>query len=253
MKNLINKSIISLMFIAIIGGTVFAVAAPQVASAADLKCSSSFLTFPTWFKGLTKEEQPGGAPGDCGIINPNVLNSNPNSNDGLQKFIFQIASNIIQIGLQLVVYITIFFILFGGFKLITSSGVESSVAEARKTIANASIGLVISISAIAIVNLLAGILIGQSSTQATINGASTGIPVITADLVLRNGLNILYLLIGTLSVVMIIVSGITYVTSSGNEKSVSKAKNTILYSVIGLAVSILAFTITQFIIGSFKS
>jgi hypothetical protein len=46
---------------------------------------------------------------------------------------------------------------------------------------------------------------------------------------------------------MIIIAGLSYVTSSGDSGKVVKAKNTILYAVIGLAVIIFAFAITSFI------
>ena len=78
------------------------------------------------------------------------------------------------------------------------------------------------------------------------------IPVISADDVLKNGLNIAYFLLGSIAVVMIIVAGITMTTSGGDAEAVKKAKNTILYSVIGLIVVLMAFTITQFIMRSFR-
>lgn len=78
-----------------------------------------------------------------------------------------------------------------------------------------------------------------------------GIPKITANELLQNGLNIAYYAIGAIAVVMIIIAGFTMVTSGGDAEAVKKAKNTILYSVIGLIFVILAFTITHFVIGIF--
>ena len=78
------------------------------------------------------------------------------------------------------------------------------------------------------------------------------IPTVSANTVLQNGLNIFYFIIGAVSIIMIIVAGFTYVTSGGDSAAVTKAKNTILYSVIGLVVAILAFTITSFVIGALK-
>lgn len=78
-----------------------------------------------------------------------------------------------------------------------------------------------------------------------------GIPKITANELLQNGLNIAYYAIGAIAVVMIIIAGFTMVTSGGDAEAVKKAKNTIFYSVIGLIFVILAFTITHFVIGIF--
>ncbi|MEI7689538.1 MAG: hypothetical protein WCI79_01055 [Candidatus Saccharibacteria bacterium] len=73
-------------------------------------------------------------------------------------------------------------------------------------------------------------------------------PVITPEQVLQNGLNIAYFAIGIVAVVMIIVSGFTLFTSGGDAEAVKKAKNTIMYAVIGLVVVIIAYAITKFII-----
>ncbi len=60
--------------------------------------------------------------------------------------------------------------------------------------------------------------------------------------------NILLFLIGAVSVIMLIYGGIRYTTSGGNAKSVESAKNTIMYSIIGLIVAILAYAIIQFVV-----
>lgn len=63
--------------------------------------------------------------------------------------------------------------------------------------------------------------------------------------------NVLLFLVGTLSVVMIIYGGITYTTSAGDAGKVARAKNTILYSVVGLVVSFLSYAIVNWVLGIF--
>ncbi len=53
-------------------------------------------------------------------------------------------------------------------------------------------------------------------------------------------------LIGLLAVIVIIIGGVTFVTSQGDAAKVTKGKNTILYGVIGLVVALLAFAIVNF-------
>ena len=48
---------------------------------------------------------------------------------------------------------------------------------------------------------------------------------------------------------IIIVSGILYTTSAGDSARVKTAKNAITYAVVGIVVILLAFTITNFVIG----
>ena len=60
-------------------------------------------------------------------------------------------------------------------------------------------------------------------------------------------------LIGSIAVLMLIYGGIRYTISGGNEKSVTAAKNTILYAVVGIVIAVLAFAIVNFVITALLS
>jgi len=138
MTKKIRNWIAALLFVATAGGATLSVAAPQAAFAA---CNDQLLTFPAWYKGLTD--------GDCNI-------KSPKDAGGLSTFIWTIVLNIIEIGLQLVGYISVGFIIRGGFKYMTSVGEAAEMAKAKKIVMDAVIGLVISIFSVAIINLVAG-------------------------------------------------------------------------------------------------
>jgi hypothetical protein len=53
-----------------------------------------------------------------------------------------------------------------------------------------------------------------------------------------------------LSLIFIIVGGLRYVLSDGNDQKVKQAKETIIYAIVGLVVSLSAFAIVRFILGS---
>ena len=57
-------------------------------------------------------------------------------------------------------------------------------------------------------------------------------------------------IIGLIAVIMIIIGGIKYVTSQGDPSRTKSAKDTILYSVIGLIIALAAFAIVSFILDS---
>jgi len=65
--------------------------------------------------------------------------------------------------------------------------------------------------------------------------------------------NVLLFIVGAISVIMLIIGGIRYTVSGGDSTAVTSAKNTILYAVIGIIVSLLAFAVVNFVIGSFIS
>jgi hypothetical protein len=64
-------------------------------------------------------------------------------------------------------------------------------------------------------------------------------------------INVLLFIVGIISVIMIIVGGIMYTTSAGDSGTVTKAKNTIMFAVIGLIVAFLAFAIVNWVIDQF--
>ncbi|NCU38955.1 hypothetical protein EOL96_07985 [Candidatus Saccharibacteria bacterium] len=68
----------------------------------------------------------------------------------------------------------------------------------------------------------------------------------------QNLINLLLFLIGIVAVVMIVIGGFHYVVSNGDANKTAAAKNTILYSVIGLIVAILASFIVTFVVDQFK-
>ena len=76
-----------------------------------------------------------------------------------------------------------------------------------------------------------------------------------ADLIGPNGVftqitNTVLYVVGIISVIMLIYGGLRYVISGGDSKKVTDAKNTILYAIIGLIISILAFAIVNFVINA---
>lgn len=69
-----------------------------------------------------------------------------------------------------------------------------------------------------------------------------------ANAIIKNVTNTLSFVAGVAAVIAIIIGGIMYITSAGDEKRIESAKNTILYAVIGLVVAILAYAIANFVI-----
>lgn len=63
-------------------------------------------------------------------------------------------------------------------------------------------------------------------------------------------INMLLYAVGIVSVVAIIIGGIYYTTSTGDQSKIQTAKNTILYAVIGLVVAMFAFAIVNFVVAN---
>lgn len=89
----------------------------------------------------------------------------------------------------------------------------------------------------------------SGQTEDAVNNAGTGSTMSSAIGVI---LNSVYIIIGIVAVIYLIIGAIGYSTSQGDSEKVKKAKNTIIYSLIGLVISVLAFAITTFILNQFK-
>ncbi len=68
------------------------------------------------------------------------------------------------------------------------------------------------------------------------------------DGVFKTVTNILLYIVGAISVIMLIIGGIRYVVSGGDQNAVTSAKNTILYAIVGIVVAILAFAAVNFVV-----
>ena len=65
-----------------------------------------------------------------------------------------------------------------------------------------------------------------------------------------NIINAIIGVLGFVCVVVMIVGGVNYMISAGDSGKVTKAKNTILYGLIGLVICVLAFAIVNFLISN---
>lgn len=65
---------------------------------------------------------------------------------------------------------------------------------------------------------------------------------------IKNILGAVFIVAGIIAVIVLVIGGINYMMSQGDPGKVKKAKDTILYGIIGLIVSLLAFAIVQFVL-----
>jgi hypothetical protein len=62
--------------------------------------------------------------------------------------------------------------------------------------------------------------------------------------------NILVFLTGAISVLMIIIGGVRYALSGGDQGTITSAKNTILYAIVGVIISVAAYAIVNFVLSN---
>ena len=67
---------------------------------------------------------------------------------------------------------------------------------------------------------------------------------------LQTVVNIVLSVLGIIAVIVIIIGGFTYMTSAGDAAKLTKAKNTILYGIVGLVIALLAYAIVNFVLST---
>lgn len=67
---------------------------------------------------------------------------------------------------------------------------------------------------------------------------------------IRTIVNVVLSVLGLITVAMIVIGGVNYTTSQGDPGRTKKAKDTIMYGIIGLVIAMLAFAIVNFVLAN---
>lgn len=88
---------------------------------------------------------------------------------------------------------------------------------------------------------------GTGSSSAACSGNGSDNISGTGGIILQAA-SLIAIIAGIAAVIMIIIGGFMFVTAGGDSSKVSNARNTIIYSVVGLIVIVLARTIVGFVV-----
>ena len=138
-----------------------------------------------------------------------------------------------------------------------SGGSEDRIKSAQENIFKAATGLVLLISASAIIGIINGAfanvitssLFGDVSVMQNNRNIrlGNGLAPLGIPLLITNITGVAAGLAGTVSVIFVIVGGIRYTTSAGSEKNITSAKKTIVAALGGLVLSLTAYALLSFI------
>ncbi len=87
-----------------------------------------------------------------------------------------------------------------------------------------------------------------SVTGCYLDSSSVAAPTSTVNDVIKTVITIVSWVVGAISVIMIIASGLMFTTSAGNPEKAKKARSTIVYALIGIVVVALSQVIVNFVI-----
>lgn len=157
------------------------------------------------------------------------------------KTVNEFATNVLGTLRSIIVVLSIIFIVLGGIFYITSAGNEKRMTAAKGAITASMIGLAVGIAAPSFLKEIYTIMGGDSSDidKTSISGS------LTLTQISLNFLDFLLAIVGVLALIMMIVGGIMYLTSAGDDDRIKTAKKIVTYSIIGIAVSLASLVVVK--------
>ncbi len=203
--------------ICILAAAVFGVV--NFAAPVNAACTPEVLGINTWCNGLPE--------------NPDFTSGA----DKLQEYVVGLAINILDMLLGIANYVAVIMVMYGGFLYLTAGSNEQQVGKGKKVITNAAIGVAIMTAASAVIGIVREVS-GWFSSSVKAGFVSVA--------------NKAFIWAGLLAILMIIWGAIQYSTSAGDPGKIQKSKKTIINSVIGVVIVILAASIVNLVINQTK-
>lgn len=237
MKNFLKKIAVFLAIIAaisatfgiILRGPVYAKEEPS--KRIDGESCTSFLGMTNW---------------DCGFQEM----EGENAQDKLVSNIAIIASNILTDITVIASYLVIGYVMYGGYLYMFSAGDPAKAAAGKKTLTQAFIGLAIVLSASTIFSAIRIALIYNADPNLTDLSRCNPLsdtPCIQPGKMVTNLIQWVTGVAGVVCAAFIVVGGWGYITAAGDPGKLTKAKNTLLYAIIGLIIVALTEVLTAFV------
>lgn len=146
--------------------------------------------------------------------------------------------------------LTLAVVILGGYTILTAAGNSENFQKGKKMIAYAFIGLLLTMGSYAILATTINVLTGGQG------GIFNGRAVLFDPLNITKGpgefygqrlLGFALSALGALTLLITIYGGLLWMTAAGNEERVGKAKKTLGYGVLGLAIVLGSYSLVNFV------
>lgn len=192
---------------------------------------------------------------DCGVIPQQVCDNILNTKSAVDSptaAVMPLINFIVNVLVGIFGAVIVLVVIVSGVQISASGGNEEIIKKGKENIFKAVTGLVLLISFRAIFALISGGLFkGVNTNTLFVTNANGELQASGIPLLLSNAISLASAAAGIISVIFIIVGGIQYITSGGGDQ-IKKAKRTITYALIGLVISILAYSVLLFIQGQLQ-
>jgi hypothetical protein len=155
--------------------------------------------------------------------------------------------------LTIIGYAAVLFVLVGGFNVLFSGGDPGKVSRGKTTIGNALLGVVIAMFASSGVRFVNETLITTAPNINVGAGGSVTGGVTNATVMWGNATSNFLYMMGIAALAMVVWGGVKLSASNGNPQAQAKAKNTIIFAIIGMIIMMIAGTIVRIIFNAVDS
>ena len=160
------------------------------------------------------------------------------------KSIQNILIDIIDASLSLLFLVVLGFMIYGGYFWMTSMGNEEKVKKSKQILTASIVGLLIVLMSLSIVNFVSNAIGVDPQGLPTDTGLFGG----SLNDALASIIKAALTLVGIISLAIMVYGGYRWMTSGGNEETISEAKRTLTAGAIGLTIIIIAYSVVYFII-----
>lgn len=193
----------------------------------------SFLGIKPWYDGLV---------GSDGNIITNISDSK------LTCFTWTAVANVTSSIASVAAILAVGFVIYGGYLYMFSGGDAAKTAAGRKTLVAAFIGLAVVVLSNVIFSTIRIVVTGSAT------GSKDGLMKLSSTGAFVNDLVQWFVgIAGMISAIFLVYGAISYITSNGDSGKIAKAKNCILYALIGMAIVGAAEIIVSFYMSTINS
>jgi type IV secretory pathway VirB2 component (pilin) len=139
-----------------------------------------------------------------------------------------------------VVTVAIVFIVIGGILYMTSAGNEKRITTAKNCWTGAVIGLAIVLAGPSLLKDVMTVLGSNGSANNPQVSSAPGLQQIAANI-----LAFLLSIVGIIAIISLVIGGIMYMTSYGDDKRMETGKKIFTYSIIGIVISLASLVIVK--------
>jgi hypothetical protein len=147
--------------------------------------------------------------------------------------------NVLTVGRQIIVTLAIIFMVIGALMYVTSAGNPDMIKKAKAAINGALIGLALGIAAPSFLKEIGNVLGWNGVDSEVVKAAPTLSEIAT------NVLNFLMSILGTISLIMLFIASIMYLTSAGDDDRIKTGKAIFKYAVFGIIIAMASLIITK--------